>query len=955
MTFIKKIVMHGFKSFANKTEVLFDQGMNVIVGPNGSGKSNVSDALCFALGRLSIKSMRAAKAKNLIFMGSKMAKPAQEAWVELVFDNANKTFAIDAPEVALRRVVKKNGQSVYKINGQTKTRGDVVETLAHAGIDPHGFNMVLQGQIQAIVKAHPDERRKIIEEVAGIAIYESRKEKSLKELEKTDVRLKEVGTVLRERTGFLKNLERERAQALRFKELETTIKKCKASIVNKKMEDKSKELESIKKSIEEKIKQKDKFKIEGEKVEGKIDELNDKINQINRHIQKATGTEQESLRENIANLRAELEGLRVRKENYENRAVEIDKRMEQMQAQIPEYEAEISGLRKESPLVAQKQAELAKKKEELAKIEEDKKRVYGFKTEFQALKERLRDKEGQLVRIGSESDGVLKSIEELSADFNFGDFTECEKAVVKFESNLKKAREAFEGLKDRELRGVKKLSGAESVIASAEEVKGNIEGIDVCPLCQNKMTDEHRGHVNLDSNNKIGNAKKVIAECEKVLEEIKVDREKLSTEILKMEEKIRESSRELNSHRSVVDKQEYLKKLVEQEKALKVEVVELEKRREDLEKKTLDSGRIEEQYDTKIREIEEISSRTEKDLDTTLMYKERELESMKDVIKRSTKDAEEVSVEIAELSQSIVSKKAVLEEKESEEKAMSEKFKQMFEERDELQRIVSEETINLSNFQRDVRAIEDQVNYLKIGNAKIDAEREALGMELQEFSGVELIKAPINVLQERLQRSQSAINGIGSINMRALEVYEEVKAEYDRVNEKVETLQKEKEDIMKIIEEIDKKKKRTFMRTFKGINELFKRNFSQLSRKGEAYLAIANKEDIFSGGVDIVVKLGKGKYFDVTSLSGGEQTLIALSLLFAIQEHKPYHFYIFDEIDAALDKRNSERLNGLLKKYKQAGQYLVVTHNDAIITDSNVLYGVTMQEGISKILSLKID
>ena len=153
---------------------------------------------------------------------------------------------------------------------------------------------------------------------------------------------------------------------------------------------------------------------------------------------------------------------------------------------------------------------------------------------------------------------------------------------------------------------------------------------------------------------------------------------------------------------------------------------------------------------------------------------------------------------------------------------------------------------------------------------------------------------------------------------------------------------------MKIIEEIDRKKKRTFMRTFKGINELFSSNFSNLYTKGKAYLEIENKDDIFSGGVNITIKLTKGKYFDVTSLSGGEQTLIALSLLFAIQEFKPYHFYIFDEIDAALDKRNSERLSSLLKKYMQSGQYIIVTHNDAIISDSNMLYGVSMHEGVSK-------
>ncbi|MBS3098857.1 AAA family ATPase [Candidatus Pacearchaeota archaeon] len=111
---------------------------------------------------------------------------------------------------------------------------------------------------------------------------------------------------------------------------------------------------------------------------------------------------------------------------------------------------------------------------------------------------------------------------------------------------------------------------------------------------------------------------------------------------------------------------------------------------------------------------------------------------------------------------------------------------------------------------------------------------------------------------------------------------------------------------------------------------------------------------MFAGGIDIVVKMAKGKFFDVHSLSGGEQTLVALSLLFAIQEHKPYHFYILDEIDAALDKRNSERLAALLHQYTKSGQYIIVTHNDAVILDSDILYGVSMHEGVSKVLSLRI-
>src|SRR3989344_6489580 len=130
MTYIKKLVIHGFKSFANRTELPFDKTINVIIGPNGSGKSNISDALCFVLGRLSSKSMRASKSSNLIFQGTKEKKPGQEASVDLVIDNSKKSFNTDSNEFHIKRIVRRNGSSIYKINNETKTRQEVLENLA---------------------------------------------------------------------------------------------------------------------------------------------------------------------------------------------------------------------------------------------------------------------------------------------------------------------------------------------------------------------------------------------------------------------------------------------------------------------------------------------------------------------------------------------------------------------------------------------------------------------------------------------------------------------------------------------------------------------------------------------------------------------------------------------------------------------------------------------------------
>ena len=954
MTHVKKLVVNGFKSFAKNTEIPFDTGINIIVGPNGSGKSNISDALCFVLGRMSAKSMRAAKSKNLLFMGSKLTKPAKEASVEIVFDNSKNTFNIPHEEISLKRIVKTNGAGVYKINNETKTRAEIVETLAQAGIDSHGFNLVLQGQIQSIVKMRSEDRRKIIEDVAGISVYESRKEKSLKELEKTDMRLKEISAVVRERTAYLRNLEKERAQALRFQELEKSIKRCKLSLIQKKIDEKSKELESLKGSIDSKTKLKNVQKDDVEKIQENIDSLNERVNQISKHVQKATGLEQSTLKESISNLRAEIEGLRVRKENFENRKKEIENRISKNKEEIPSLEKEIEDLKKESPLVAKKQEELKKKKQELENLEEEKKKMYSLKTELNSLKERMKEKENRATKISAESDSLLKRVEELSSDLKFNDYESCLEELNRARESIKGLESELEVVSSKELEMEKIISVSETKISEAEKVKGQIQDIDTCPLCQNKMTEEHSTHVNSDSNKKISEAQKEKDESEKEIESLLNHKQELSKKIFLLKNNLQIYESELPKHNTVIDKQEYVKKLVEEEKILKDEINNLANRRSSLETKSVDSNQIEERYGNKLREIEEISSRTEKDLDQTLMFKNRDLESTKDIIKRGIKDLEEITIEISELSESLESKSNSLKLKEEDEEKLNEKFKKMFEERDLLQTKIHEESMNLSEVQNYCRQIEDQLNDQSLMNARLKAQKEAFEMDLPEFDGVEIIQASKHVLEEKLQKSQAKIQGIGSINMRALEVYGDIKKEYDRVTEKVETLEREKEQIMKIIEEIDRKKKRTFMRTFRGINDLFSSIFSDLCMKGKAYLEIENKDDIFSGGVNIIIKLAKGKYFDVTSLSGGEQSLIALSLLFAIQEFKPYHFYIFDEIDAALDKRNSERLASRLKKYMKSGQYIIVTHNDAIISDSDTLYGVSMHEGVSKVLSIKV-
>ncbi|MCK4647332.1 chromosome segregation protein SMC [Candidatus Pacearchaeota archaeon] len=952
MPFIKKIVMHGFKSFVKKTDIPFTPGINVVLGPNGSGKSNISDALCFVLGRLSIKSMRAAKARNLIFIGTKAVAPSKEASVEIVFDNSDKTFSIDNKEISIKRIVRKNGQSIYKINDETKTRQEILALLAQAGIDPNGFNIILQGEIQNFVRMQAEERRKIVEEVSGISIYESRKEKSLKELDKTEDRLKEVSAILRERSIYLNNLEKERQQALRYKKLEKDIKKYKASIIYYDLTKKKKEAGIIEEEILKKNKQIEKSRKINLTIQTSIENIEYKILSINSVIQKSTGLEQEKLNQEIADIRAELAGINVRIENYENKLLDIRKQKQEFEKIFNENKLAIKELKEESPSKSKTQKEIEEKKKELEKFEEQRKKFYTTKSELKSIRERIHDKETLLQNFTNESEFLLKQIKSFFRDL-FDRKTNEEKLDA-LKISLAEKKELLERLNKREIE-LEKISGAnEYEIDKQNKLIKKISKMDLCPLCKNKITQEHIEEIHRETFPKIESLKKEIENSDKELGGIYNKKDMIKQGVEQIISEISKRELDLIKLSNINEKKDQIKILQEKIDGLKKELSGLSKREKNLEMNFDANSNIEQKYETMKVEIQEISSRTKENINSEISFKQREFERSKISINQLIREEEDFKKELKEIKEEMNKKEESLEKKKKSERELTERFQKLISERDVLQKQVRENELKLSSNKNFIYNFEQNINNLKIDRARVGAEVENLETEMLSFPNIEIIKANKEILLQKLTKFQDIISRIGSVNLRSLEVYEHIKKEYDSIKEKTEIINKEKEGILKIIHEIDIKKKKSFMKTLTSLNEIFSRNFSQLSEKGHVYLELEDRKEPFSGGINIIVKTGHGKYFDVKSLSGGEQTLVALSLIFAIQELSPYHFYILDEIDAALDKRNSARLSNLLRKYMQKGQYIVISHNDEVISNATNIYGVSMHDGISKVISLNV-
>jgi len=950
MTYIKKIVMQGFKSFARKTEIPFDNSMNLIVGPNGSGKSNITDALCFVLGRLSIKSIRATKAANLLFSGNKIYKGSNEAYVELVFDNSDKTFRIDSQEVIIKRIVRKNGQSIYKINKETKTRQELLELLAQEGIDPNGFNIILQGKIQSLVKSTSEERRQIIEEVAGISIYETRKHKSLKEFEKIEERLKEVSVVLKERNNFLKNLEKERQEALSHQKLEETIKKCKANLIFRSLKEKEKEIWGIDKIIENIEKEIEKIKRNIELKNQKVEEIQNEIQRINKKIQ--SNSEQDTLHRELSDVKAEIAGLRVRQENYDNRKNQAEKKISEYKEKIKRINIEIS--EKNSPKAKKQQGISKSLQEKFDFLEQQRRKFYLVKSEILTQENIKEEKEKFLKESEQEIKLLNKNIEELFNEIKYEkSLNSIDKLKERNINEVKNKEKIFSETEKEILEKEKRNAILEEEIFREEKLKDDIIKLRNCPICKQGVGESHKHKISTESEEKINNAKKELENNEHTKEEAKKRIEKLKEEILRLNKQINELNIDKVKVSNSEDKKNLIIKIKKEIEEVNKVISQKNEKLYYLKKEFEKLKDVEEEYDEIRLKIQELSFQ-ETDIDTEVAIKQREINRLIVELKKDERDLEDSAVELKKIMTLIFDKEKLLEKKEKEEQELYERFQKFFSQKNEVQDQQKVIETDIIGFQHTIKNYEDKINHNKIQKAQYTAQMESLKSELNDFDQTEILQIPTEQVKERLGKSQFRISQLGNVNMRALEVFDKVVEQCESIKLRVETIEKEKEKIQRIISEIDKKKKKSFFETLNSVNEYFTRNFRQLSRKGEIFLELEDKKNPFNGGVNILIKMSRGKYFDITSLSGGEKTLVALSLIFAIQEYRPYSFYIFDEIDAALDKHNSEILAAMIKKYMKSGQYIIITHNDTLISEATNLYGVSMQENISKIISLKV-
>ncbi len=1165
MTKINKLVMDGFKSFAKRTELVFGDEFNCVLGPNGSGKSNILDALCFVLGKTSAKALRSEKSANLIYNGGKSKKPSKAAEVSIYFDNSKGIFPTDEKEVKITRIVRKTGQSIYRINNETRTRQQILELLSLARINPDAYNIILQGDIVRFVEMPPEERRQLVEEISGISVYEEKKQKAVNELQRVEERIKEADIVLNERKNRLTELKRERDQAIKYKDINDRIKKSKASLIYKRLQNKKKEKEEFdskterqKGLLDDKQKQIDAIKNEIKEKKSRIDEINKEIEAKGEKDQVELNKEIEKLKVDIASSKNRVESLKTEINKIKQRKKQLNDNLEEKKSKIKKLEEEkedmkkqVSNREKEIGQIDKKMSEFRKKNklDDVEGLEKDIDRIDREAEEKQKEIQKLREEQQELLRQKDKIEFRINAIDE-----KISKVLEVEKENKEKIEELKSKRDRFksitmglnkalgkspeitsqlENARNSQLKlqeeisklnaknmSIKEKLRENSAVRRILEQKNSIPGIHGTVSELGKVNSKYSLAMEIAAGPKTTSVvvkdDKVAGKCIKYLKDNKlgiatfiplnkIKGVEKKPEIKKMassegvhgfaidlisfdpkfrnvfsyvfsntlvvdsidaarrigvgkakmvsvdgdlaelsgamqggyrarkgsglgfaekdvEKDIKECEKKLEDNESLVNRLEKDKKenennvaklreekahlegdIIKLEKLLNLqsgdtedsrkERKELEKQAKEVEKKIEDvASRITEcnkslsENKTKRQEIrnriselrnpsliaelnafeekrnqlkEEVVAKKgeEKNIEAQIQNVfSPELENTQKIIRQNEKEEKDFQEEIKSLNENISLMSADLKEKEEKQRKFQTKFRDLFSDKSKIDEKVKKQEQNLETLSEQYKSIEQRINTINVDSAKVRAELQSLEEEFRDYEGVEVIK---NKSEQELRKEIGTCEGVltklGNVNMKSLEIFDQVENEYNDLTKKKEKLLLEKEDVLVMMNEIELKKKDMFMKTFNVVNDNFKSIFSALSSKGEASLVLENEEMLFDGGILIKVRITGNKFLDIRSLSGGEKSMTALAFIFSIQEHEPASFYVLDEVDAALDKKNSEKLSQLVKKYSENAQYIMISHNDGVINEASILYGVSMDEhGKSNVVSLKV-
>ena len=977
--YLKEIKAVGFKSFAEKIDIEFTSGISGIVGPNGSGKSNVVDAVRWVLGEQSVKQLRGSGSmSDVIFSGSKSRKAANYASVTLIFDNTDKYLNIDFDEVAIKRTIYKSGENDYSINNEKCRLKDILELLMDTGAGKESFNIISQGDIGNILSSKAEDRRVIFEDAAGVLKYKKRKDEALRKLSKTHDNLDRVNDIIEELKVNVEPLKKQSEKAKIYKEDKKKLENVEIALIVNDVEKYNFDYKYSKEKVSTLTDKIASMLSSSSKEQALVEQIKNKINKLNNEIYQ----KQQDLIE-ISSRCEKLQGeknLISERSKYDSNDVKLHDNILSLKEKLLDVDKEISLITNEITINEDDNKKIGEELNELIiklqnydkdkfKISNELNQKVRKITELKHKKEVLTNSidNNSLLPYGVKN--VLNNPKLIGIHGAFGKLIEYEEryslaidvALSSASSfivcdNENNAKDAINYLKQNHLGRATFMPL--SVIKprnidqeNYNKIKNEDNFIDVaanlikCDSKYKSVTLNLLGNViivkDIDSANKIA---KVISNRYRIVT--------LDGEVVNTSGSI--TGGNIQNKNSILNEKYELENTIKLISKVQDEINELENR---------------------INEIDELFSNVDDKKKSLLITSNSNLE----VIKNEKNRLNELNVKKELISKELNNNLNVVNNVlTNEEEEILNKYYESLKEKDNKTLEIEETKKELENIKEELANNESllKINnseYNKLNNElkeheikinRLDVKLDNLLNTLSEEYSISYEYAKANYILEMeiddarvlVSKLKSEIKSLGPVNLGSIE-------EYERVSERYEFLIKQKEDLIKaedmlleIIKEMDEVMKEKFSETFKIIQEEFKNTFRELFGGGNAELKLTDPDNLLETGIDIVALPPGKKLQHISLLSGGEKTLTAISLLFAILKTRPVPFCLLDEVEAALDEVNVDNFGKFLSTFRNKTQFIVITHKKKTMEYADVLYGITMQEsGVSKLVSVKLE
>jgi len=976
--YLKQINAYGFKSFADKIDIKLDDKITCIVGPNGSGKSNVVDAVRWVLGEQSVKQLRGdGTMSDVIFSGSKSRKALNVATVELVFDNSDHYLNVPYTEISIKRKAFRSGENEYFLNGERCRLKDVISLLMDSGIGRESYNIISQGEVEKIISSSSLDRRVIIEDAAGVVKYKKRKEEALKKLDKTHTNLDRVEDIIRELQQQVEPLREQSKKAQEYLENKKALENLEVALLGYDIYNDNEE----KKTLVEKLK-----KIEDKLVEENVTTNNSDLKVLEQN--NLLSKKEEELRENnkaLLDVVALCEKLNSEKMLLQEKSKNSDsdnslllrnnlEERAELTSQINVMEEEISrinerlNLHSENLIAANKDINNIKdkkkmKNQEYSRVDQElitiNHKIDSLKLEMDsgvglplAVKKILTDDSllgiyntiGNVLEIDSLYIKALDVAINSSKNFIITEDEESSKKAINYLKDNHLGRATFFPLSviksryidDEVLTLLKQDSSFIGVLSDLVRYDCKFKNIILNQLGTVVVASDMDGAIRIGR--RIYHRYKIVT---------------LDGDVLNVGGSMSGGSSN-TKYRSVV--------------TIRQEIDSCEKRKDGLlEDKENLTNEISE-LTKNISEFEEkyfVLSREEVNLKEELKEKMKLLESKNATLENINREISSLenasSNKVSEREQELIN---LYYEKTGIRDNLKNKVALLTREISDLKTSIEEFNATYKLKTANIRALEKEQNDLKIRINRLDLRLDNMLNTLNEEYSLTLEAArakytldiEVELARERVNLYKSNIRKLGMVNLASIEEFERVNARYEFLSKQKDDLLNAQENLLDIMREMDGVIEEEFSNTYKKVNSEFTKVFKELFSGGNAYLKLTNEDDMLTTGIDIVASPPGKKLSSITLLSGGEKTLTAISLLFAILNVREVPFCLFDEVEAALDEANVDQFGKYLDNYKNKTQFLIITHKKKTMEYADTLYGITMQEsGVSKLVSVKLN